>query len=248
MRPRAPLRARPHAQRATLLVALLLTSMLALACGSSDDPPVTNPLDDRNDTATPGPTGTGTTFVPPFAQTPTVTPTTSDPDTPTSATPGTGTPAPVDEEALTGAAIEVLAEWTGVPASLFAPVDLEEVEWPNSCLGVERPDIACAEVITPGYRLTFATPTGSVHELHTGRAGQFAWAPQHTTTGTVEDLDTSSGVVALGTPEGELVFRVAPGSVLDPPLTDLAPGANLEVAYDDSPSGDGEPLLVWLVE
>ncbi|MPZ98304.1 MAG: hypothetical protein GEU80_03030 [Dehalococcoidia bacterium] len=241
------LRARPRAPLlvALLLVVLLPTSMLAAACGSSDEPPITNPLDDRNDTATPGPTGTGTTFVPPFAQTPTTTP---DPDTSTSATPGAGTPAPLDEEALTGAAIEVLAEWTGAPASLFAPVEVAAVDWPNSCLGVQRPDIACAEVITPGYRLTFATPTGSTHEVHTGGSGQFAWAPQETVEATVTEVDPGAGHVSVMIEGQTRTFRAVPGAALLPPLADLDAGASVSLAYDQSPTGDGEPVLVWLVE
>ena len=32
---------------------------------------------------------------------------------------------------------------------------VEKMDWPNSCLGLPEGDEACAEVITPGWLLTF---------------------------------------------------------------------------------------------
>jgi hypothetical protein len=51
-------------------------------------------------------------------------------------------------------------------------VSVEAVEWPNACLGVSRPDEACAEVITPGYRVTVER-AGERVEYHTDLAGHF---------------------------------------------------------------------------
>ena len=40
------------------------------------------------------------------------------------------------------------------------------VEWPNACLGIEQPDVACAEIITPGYRVLLEAD-GVLYEYHT---------------------------------------------------------------------------------
>jgi hypothetical protein len=40
------------------------------------------------------------------------------------------------------------------------------VEWPDACLGVSQPDVACAEVITPGYRVLLEA-NGLLYEYHT---------------------------------------------------------------------------------
>ncbi len=39
----------------------------------------------------------------------------------------------------------------GPPASEFGAIDVRATDWPNACLGVDTPGIACAQVITPGY-------------------------------------------------------------------------------------------------
>ncbi|TLN24276.1 hypothetical protein FDZ74_03030, partial [bacterium] len=36
---------------------------------------------------------------------------------------------------------------------LVSVLSVEEVEWPDSCLGVSQKDVMCAQVITPGYRV-----------------------------------------------------------------------------------------------
>jgi hypothetical protein len=46
----------------------------------------------------------------------------------------------------------------------------EAVDWSNACLGAAQPDEMCAEVITPGYRVTFTTPAGEV-VVHSDRTG-----------------------------------------------------------------------------
>ncbi|MHB1384447.1 MAG: hypothetical protein ACYCYC_08955, partial [Bellilinea sp.] len=47
----------------------------------------------------------------------------------------------------------------------FAPVD-----WPDACLGVESPEIVCAQVITPGYRVILSAG-GNAYEFHTNLDG-----------------------------------------------------------------------------
>ena len=57
-------------------------------------------------------------------------------------------------------------------------VSVEQVDWPNSCLGVERKGVMCMDVITPGYLLVFETSNG-IYEVHTNIDGtQFLIVPQ----------------------------------------------------------------------
>ena len=51
------------------------------------------------------------------------------------------------------AAISELAENLGLNEDQIKIVSTEAVEWPDSCLGISEDDTACAEVITPGYRV-----------------------------------------------------------------------------------------------
>jgi len=44
-----------------------------------------------------------------------------------------------------------LAKRLGIDSSAILKV--EPVEWPDSCLGCASPDTACAQVITPGFRI-----------------------------------------------------------------------------------------------
>ena len=50
-------------------------------------------------------------------------------------------------------------------------VELEAVEWPNACLGIQEPDQSCAEVITPGYRVTLAVGSDE-YTYHTDASGE----------------------------------------------------------------------------
>lgn len=49
-------------------------------------------------------------------------------------------------------------------------VSLEAAEWPNSCLGVEKADQVCAEVITPGFKIVLEQ-LGTQYEYHTDSDG-----------------------------------------------------------------------------
>lgn len=49
-------------------------------------------------------------------------------------------------------------------------VSAEYVEWPDSCLGAREPNVACAEIITPGYLVAFDNGV-LAFEYHTDLAG-----------------------------------------------------------------------------
>ena len=55
----------------------------------------------------------------------------------------------------------------GADASLVA---VEQVDWPDACLGAAEPGQVCAQVITPGYRIVVERAGGRI-EYHTSRVG-----------------------------------------------------------------------------
>lgn len=66
---------------------------------------------------------------------------------------------PVLEEALPpDVALNVqnqISETLGVAPESIQIQNVEKMDWPNSCLGLPEGDEVCAEVITPGWLLTF---------------------------------------------------------------------------------------------
>lgn len=63
-------------------------------------------------------------------------------------------PPAADAQPAVQAARAVLAGQLGLSdPGLVAIVQVLPVYWQNACLGVASPDLACAEVITPGYRI-----------------------------------------------------------------------------------------------
>jgi hypothetical protein len=65
-------------------------------------------------------------------------------------------------------------------------VDLvEEVDWPDACLGAGAPDEICAQVVTPGYIVTIGRGStrgndGTTVRYHAARAGAFRIVPATT--------------------------------------------------------------------
>jgi hypothetical protein len=51
------------------------------------------------------------------------------------------------------------------PASIVV-VSTEASQWPDACLGVSREGVACAQVITPGFRIVLESG-GTQYEYHT---------------------------------------------------------------------------------
>jgi len=49
-------------------------------------------------------------------------------------------------------------------------VDAQAVPWPDACLGVTTPGVACAQVITPGFRILLAAQ-GGLYEFHSNLDG-----------------------------------------------------------------------------
>jgi hypothetical protein len=52
-------------------------------------------------------------------------------------------------------------------------ISVEFVQWPDACLGISNPDVACAEIITPGYRIALGA-NGQTYEYHTDTGSRAA--------------------------------------------------------------------------
>jgi hypothetical protein len=48
-----------------------------------------------------------------------------------------------------------ISETLGVPVESIQIQNVEQMDWPNGCLGLPEGDEACVEAITPGWLLTF---------------------------------------------------------------------------------------------
>ncbi len=49
---------------------------------------------------------------------------------------------------------ETAAEEQGVSVESVTILEVQAVEWPDACLGMQTEDLMCAQVITPGFRVT----------------------------------------------------------------------------------------------
>ena len=230
------------AARLTLLLAAVL--LLAAACGSDDDPPPRNPLDDTAspDTATPAPTASPTTPPATATATPAVTATPS----------GDGASAP-DERALevfTGNAIELMAEWLGVPFTDLSVDSAEALVWPNSCIGIDQPGVACTEILTPGFQVVLRDAFDGVHAIHGSTLGQARWRGEATASGTIAAVQ--GGSITIADEDGERVLLASPGTSIEGPegplgLDSIATGLRVAVGFDTSPTGSAIPVLAWLL-
>lgn len=63
---------------------------------------------------------------------------------------------PVDEPypPAVSAAIQSLADSLGINPGRIEVLNYEAVDWPDTCLGIPEPGVACAQVVTPGWRIT----------------------------------------------------------------------------------------------
>ena len=80
---------------------------------------------------------------------------------------------PAGESMDLGALVsQILAQQLQINLDQIEIVSVEEVEWPDACLGVYTADMMCAQVITPGYRVILAVD-GQQYEYHTNLDGSF---------------------------------------------------------------------------
>jgi hypothetical protein len=76
------------------------------------------------------------------------------------------------------AAVTALAKQLNIDAQSINVVSMEEVEWPDGCLGLAKPDQMCTQAIVPGYRVMLEV-NGKQYEARTSlNARQAVIAPQ----------------------------------------------------------------------
>lgn len=99
---------------------------------------------------------------------------------------------------IPGAALsarQALAQQLGLDLDEVQILMTERVEWPDSCLGVEVMDMACAQMITPGYRIVLQA-NGQTYEYHSDVSGDMlmvAAAPGAAVEGAVLDWQRADG-------------------------------------------------------
>jgi hypothetical protein len=101
-----------------------------------------------------------------------------------------GTPAPSAEpctdaatcqEQSTNIALQDLAAELAADSGSITVVSAQAVEWPDSCLGITREGVVCAQVITPGFRIILASG-GNQYEYHTDNGTRAVLVEQPTPT------------------------------------------------------------------
>lgn len=85
-------------------------------------------------------------------------------------TPGIFMPLPADQRAFE-AVRSALGQQLGVDPLTITLVKVEPVDWPDSCLGLPAEAEMCAQMITPGFRVT-VRQGDKVFEFHTDQSAQ----------------------------------------------------------------------------
>ena len=80
-----------------------------------------------------------------------------------------GIPSDLPPQAVLAAANQ-LSEELGVSVEEIEIVEFEQVEWPDACLGIPQEGQACAQVITPGFRVELEV-NGQQYEFRSDEAG-----------------------------------------------------------------------------
>ena len=230
-----------------LALATAAAALALAACAEPADPPPRNPL------ATPPPTAAtptaddaaapaATPAATPAAPTPTPTPT------------GDAAVRPPDAAALevfTGNAIELMAEWLGVPATDFRVGSAEAVVWPNGCFGAALPQLACAAAPTPGFRVVLIDAYGHPHGVLGDAAGAARWRGEATASGAIAGA-ADAAITLAGDGGAERRFAIAPGTRFESAdgsfaADAVAPGQSVVAGFDGSPTGGDAPVLAWLL-
>ena len=81
---------------------------------------------------------------------------------------------PVQDSAQNPAVIStraVLAKKLGVEPDAVKLISVEEVQWPDGCLGVKRPGVMCTQEIVDGFRIVLEA-SGTRYDYHTDAMGR----------------------------------------------------------------------------
>ena len=226
-----------------LALALAAAAAALAACAEPADPPPRNPL------AAPSPTAAAA----PATASPEPDAAPAPPPAPTAAQDGAAARAPdaAALEVFTGNALELMAEWLGVPATDLRVGSAEALVWPNSCFGAALPQLACAAVPTPGFRAVLLDAHGNPHGVHATAAGAARWRGEATASGAIAAAAGAAITLALDG-GGERRFAIAPGTRFESAdgsfaADAVAAGLRVVAGFDGSPSGEDAPVLAWLL-
>ena len=74
------------------------------------------------------------------------------------------------ENKVITAAKSMLATQLQISVATIQLVDIQQVQWPDGCLGVQQPGIMCAMHVVDGFRVTLSAQ-GQTHEVRTNLDG-----------------------------------------------------------------------------
>jgi hypothetical protein len=80
------------------------------------------------------------------------------------------TPSSENNTTAQDAAVSALSKNLGLDPSDIKVISVEAMEWPDACLGVTLEGIACAQVVTPGYKIVLEA-NGEQVEYHSNQDG-----------------------------------------------------------------------------
>jgi len=153
---------RRHSIRGAALVPIIIITALTLsACanlppllgGSSGSIPTAPPA-----TSAPSPVQSATDPPPPAALTP-------------APLPSLTQAPPLANAAPANAARQALAQELGTRVEDIRVVSVEQVDWPNGCLGIEKPGMMCTQAIVPGYQIILEA-SGKEYEYRSDLSGR----------------------------------------------------------------------------
>ncbi len=157
-------------------------------------------------------------------------------------------------ETLQRAVRETLANALGLDYTSTVVVSAEAVDWPDSCLGVAQPGLACLQVITPGAWLILKA-NGMTYKYHTNTDGNIivpatialTWHREGGIAGFCDDL-----VIYLA---GEVHASACAGNVTSGQLTAdelaqlrqwLANFNAVTLNHSDAPPGSADAMMIEL--
>ena len=74
------------------------------------------------------------------------------------------------ENTVITAAKFMLATQLQIGVNSIQLMDIQQVQWPDGCLGIQQPEIMCAMHVVDGYRITLSAQ-GQTHEVRTNLDG-----------------------------------------------------------------------------
>jgi hypothetical protein len=83
----------------------------------------------------------------------------------------------------------------------------------------------------------------SVHAVHVAGPGRAAWVPDREVDAEILALDPVTSTIEGVTADGYEIWWIVPGSFIEPPVSELAPGMPVRAGLDATVDGDA---IVWL--